>query len=186
MNTQSLEEKLRDALRILMAGRPSAVRFVQFEKKHEQQRELSRQLKQDVRAELLRQGAEPKWVKTSLSHTHSANFHGILVIGSDHSVGVDLEHTERKVHPRVGPRITHPNEEKFGLQVLEYWVMKEAAFKATPQNAETYLPQYVLMQWDPLTQEGDIQLLPRGTSCRVKLLTIGLWTVAFAHSLSEK
>lgn len=118
-----------------------------------------------------------------LSVSHSC-FQGdltVAVIGSIHPIGIDLEHSQRKVHPQVLPRICTPDEIRFGLTVLEAWTIKEAAFKAFYQNKNTTLPSYKIASWNADQRDGVIQF-PNYDFGRFYLTRWSSWFVAVAVS----
>jgi 4'-phosphopantetheinyl transferase EntD len=139
--------------------------------------ELSRQLEQYTREErrwewlagrvlqarikkkIQQNQIHPK-VHLSLSHTtHGATTYlvavglGMSEMTSDiFGVGIDLESSTRKISDEVFHRVTTDSErtraESMGLDPLDLWVQKEAAFKATPENVSSVITQYELLSWD--------------------------------------
>jgi hypothetical protein len=80
------------------------------------------------------------------------------------------------------PRITTEQERsELSWDVLQFWVVKEAAFKANPKNDGTVLPQYPIKYWDPNAREGIVALPGTSLRCRFRLLDIGPWWIALAH-----
>jgi phosphopantetheinyl transferase (holo-ACP synthase) len=117
---------------------------------------LGNQLKGVLQEDLKKQGVPSDRVRISLSHTHFQNCHRLLMVGSDHSVGADLEEESRPVSDAVFNRIVHESEKKFPLSALEFWVIKEAAFKANSRNAGSVLPQYQVAQWNQDEGHGEV------------------------------
>ncbi|MEX2456403.1 MAG: 4'-phosphopantetheinyl transferase superfamily protein [Balneolaceae bacterium] len=69
-------------------------------------------------------------ISVSFSHTNGAVSGAI---SRDYIVGLDMESTQRKVHPRLAKRMAHPQEspslyEQF--PAIQVWTLKEAALKA--------------------------------------------------------
>ncbi len=96
----------------------------------------------------------------SLSHTRGA----CLAISIDQNstkkierIGVDFERKDRKTSLAARKRVVSPAEESFDLEFLDYWVLKEAAFKANPRSAESILTQYQLIKWNKNKNQGLIQ-----------------------------
>lgn len=107
-------------------------------------------------------------------------------------VGVDLEKSDRAMSQRVAQRLIHPEEGIWtDLRPLDFWVIKEACFKANPRNQGTTLGQYRIKDWDPGTCTGKVSLLVSADEtssiephASVDLLfslsQIGEWTLAFS------
>lgn len=77
----------------------------------------------------------------SLSHTRN---HAFCVLSS-HPVGIDAEELDRPINPRLAEKILSPGEaaqlEAAGdkrLALLTFWVLKEAAAKATGEGLRGY------------------------------------------------
>ncbi len=190
-----IEKKINEELRSLLRGRTSSLLFrkaLEVKESHEarrlSERSQSRQLESRVREKLVNQGLSEASVITSLSHTHTQDGNWMIVIGSDQNIGVDLESEQRKVHAKLGSRLISASEQKIRLSVLEFWVIKEAAFKSNPQNHRTYLPQYLVRSWDEKTRTGKIQLPPSSQGnvwhCKFKLLKVDSWLISLAHTYS--
>lgn len=91
----------------------------------------------------LDQGAKPENLHCSLSHTGGAC---IAVTSVQSSIGVDLELTLRPINVQLASRITNSDEKISNLNALQVWVIKEACFKANPNNQGTVLPQYRIIE----------------------------------------
>lgn len=80
-------------------------------------------------------------------------------------VGVDCEWESRldalrSTQAQLRARVVSPEEEAAcgkALDFLDFWVLKEAAFKANPWNAKTLLPSYRVSEWDPALGQGEIR-----------------------------
>lgn len=69
-------------------------------------------------------------VSVSFSHTN-----GVVsgAVSKNYIVGLDMESTERNVHPRLAKRMAHPQENPDlyeHLPLIQIWTLKEAALKA--------------------------------------------------------
>lgn len=125
-------------------------------------------------------------VLTTRSHTRTAEGAWILLVGclaqGIRQIGVDIERSDRVVTPLVKERIVRPVEEKWGLSLLEHWVIKEACFKASPGNDGSVLWQYRLTSYIQERYEGTVEG-PGGGTCQFRLLQLPGWILAFAKSL---
>lgn len=69
-------------------------------------------------------------ISVSFSHTKGAVSGAI---SRDYIVGLDMESTQREVHPRLSKRMAHPQESASlyeQLPAIQIWTLKEAALKA--------------------------------------------------------
>ena len=68
-------------------------------------------------------------------------------------VGVDVEDPRRTISSAVRDRVVSQAEQRRfpNLTTLDFWVMKEAAYKATPENHGLVLPDFELRRWDATT-----------------------------------
>ncbi len=82
----------------------------------------------------------------SLSHSQGLALAVALEGPPGARVGVDLEPEDRRVADGVFERVFTPPERGLGLSGLEGWVIKEAAYKANPDSAGTWLPQYAIVR----------------------------------------
>jgi len=133
----------------------------------------------------------------SLSHTRISDQSFALAVGLGMTegilgVGVDLESAQREMEPRVVDRLVQPQERKWlesgEIEALDFWILKEAAFKATPANAGLVISAFTLATWDSAQSEGLMQLPPRIAqdeslvlSCRVKKVANSGLKAAFAY-----
>jgi hypothetical protein len=211
------QEKLNRALKHFLQSEFCEVRWIQLEPvtglTQKEIRHRDRQCSAQTRAEMMSSG---RITHTSVSHSrlrekrhHSQDQHGYLVtIGGQDPLGVDLENLSRKLHPRVEQRmlkrICSDEETKFALSPLEFWVIKEAAFKANCLNQGTFLKQYKLTSWNSETSSGQVMFkdalirvcIVRSTSkgqgpeAQLKTLQSSLpsltWLIAFAHCPKAK
>ena len=134
----------------------------------------------------------------SLSHAKLRGGAAVIALGvvakdgKIRRVGVDLERADRPVSDRVADRFIAEQERKWLkngiLQPLDFWVLKEAAFKATPSNEGAMMPDYVLKSWDPSSNQGgegtmtSSGLQSQGLEVRVKLISERMSKFAFAYS----
>lgn len=105
-------------------------------------------------------GRAPGAFSARTSVTHSAGWSLAVGVwldsaGSPHrGIGVDLEALGREIKPGVLERVTQPAERHFGLEPLEFWVLKEACFKANPALDQGVISQYQVVDWDPDSRMG--------------------------------
>lgn len=133
---------------------------------------------------------------TSISHTEDV----ILAVGLSATgkseraigVGVDLERRTRAMSQAVYHRVVSQEEqifEKAHLGALDFWVIKEACFKANPLNQGTVIPQYRVTEWDFATKRGKTVIGPienrieKKIEIHFQLLTAQEWTAALAISV---
>lgn len=150
--------------------------------KRRQQWELSRLSESQLKASL----AESTWpIFTSISHTENI----VLAVGLGRSpgsepvlgIGVDLERRTRAISQAVYERLVSFAErdfEKKDLGALDFWVIKEACFKANPLNRGTVISYYQVTQWDPRTKSGKAEI--DQFEILFHLVTAGEWKVALA------
>jgi hypothetical protein len=136
-----------------------------------------------------------------VSQAHSAGW--VISVGfsadaqSDwvEGVGVDLERLDREVRPDVLQRVSSPEEAALSLNLIHLWVVKEACFKANPDNAGTVIPQYRVRSCASLdvagAQQGEVEVTahpsdPRGLTRRLQFLLTESqgWAVAFAKAVA--
>jgi hypothetical protein len=134
----------------------------------------------------------------SVSHSRSGGGSCLGLIGlvSDEAfqIGLDIEHRRRAmasgIEPRLRKRLAKPQEERFGLSILETWVIKEACFKANPANLGTVVAGYEIQDFDRSSGEGAVLAPVRDTTARAairfKIVEIGDWKVGFAVSLARE
>jgi phosphopantetheinyl transferase len=170
---------------------PFAVKFevrqgrVSLRESRLSQKSLTQELEKQVRETLKTERILKSPPFLSVSHSQFEDQMGAVVIGSSQRIGVDLENLKRKVHPKVEARIVHESEHCFHLNVLEFWVIKEAVFKCNPDNLGTVLPHYQVTAWDSNERQGEVQFVSRQETLmnrlfRVKLLQVESWLIAIA------
>ncbi len=153
----------------------------------EDEKTLGRLCEEEIRTALVSTGIPPEWIQTSL--THSAGCVLAIGYGGQHvlRVGVDLESAIRKVKAGIMDRVVSPQERGFKLEFLDYWVIKEACYKANPDSAGTVVSDYQIVAFDPILLRGEV----RGRMgavwplLRFQLCRVGGWRVAFAFSQSS-
>ena len=119
---------------------------------------------------------------TSVSHTREGEIPVVFIAAvADHrSVGIDVELSSRAVTDAVARRFISPDDDRFGLAPLQIWVIKEALFKANPENESTTLPQYRLTDFDSKSGLGIARIGHR--ELRFACLRLDQWIVAVAVS----
>ena len=180
-----MESRLNQELSSFFQDHPIEVQFKKIEHIRNSPEnytpELSSALKSEIIHKLSPSGIKSNAVFTSVSHTRKNEETWLVVAGSIQRIGVDLEISDRKVHPRVLHRLISPEESKFDLNVLEFWVVKEAAFKVKPINPGTFVSQYPITDWNRMTGTGKIRFpLPSKQECNFKLIKLKPWLFAFA------
>jgi phosphopantetheinyl transferase (holo-ACP synthase) len=154
---------------------------------------LSQKLKQGLQEKFQKQGTTSvEQVRMSLSHSRvGEELWGVAIgvalgVGEKRlTLGIDLEHRSRTVHPQILCRITTEEERAFlGRDVLKYWVVKEAAFKANPQNQGTVIPDYVIENQEPHSQILQVSLRNsiQAWKCRIQLIETPTWYIAIGYS----
>lgn len=116
--------------------------------------------------------------KSSLSHTSNLLV-ALVVSGSLRGVGVDIECSDRKIHPNLDSRVNQ-NESiiRNTLDGLDCWVIKEACYKANPDSKGSVLSQYCLVEFCEQKNEGLVQL--NEVAFQVKILKTKNWKIAVA------
>ena len=105
--------------------------------------------------------------------------HARIVAG----IGVDIEKADRKVDGSMDVILIAPEERKHGLSLLDFWVIKEACFKANPRNEKTALPQYVVESMDLASGKGTL-VGPGGTRYIFHVTHTGPWKATLALHLA--
>lgn len=161
----SYERRLLSELQEFLQGHPVAARWVEFDaggrslaERRQFERTYGQRLKWEVLDELMGQGVILSEVKTSSSHSYLNGRITLVVIGSNQSIGADLEFSQRLTHSKLLNRILTPGEKSWGLSSLEAWVVKEASFKSNPKNQGTVLSQYLVTFWDGQRGQGEMAL----------------------------
>lgn len=81
----------------------------------------------------------------SLSHTQQAS---VALCCESAAVGVDLEATDREISQGVFEKLSLEAERKINLLPIELWTLKEACFKADPENLHSVLSNYEIVNYD--------------------------------------
>lgn len=121
----------------------------------------------------------------SVSHTEDI----VVVVGAHFSaqsnlslrgVGVDIELSSRHLDEKTMERVVSLDERVHGrnLSGVDFWVLKEAAFKATPRDLQLVISQYKLVQWNDKLQKGHLQ--SKMMKCEARLVTAENFKVGFA------
>lgn len=85
-------------------------------------------------------------ISVSFSHTNGAVSGAI---SRDYIVGLDMESTQREVHPRLAKRMAHPKESSSlyeELPAIQVWTLKEAALKAIGTGLRNPMNSVLLKQ----------------------------------------
>lgn len=134
----------------------------------------------EVIQQLFQQNVEPENILLSLSHTKS----GALSIGTVRTqnierIGVDVELSTRKISPQAAKSFLSGYEETFAhiLSPLQYWMIKEASYKANPRCEETIIADY---QVYPTSEEVKLSKYPN-LAFRYKVLEHYEFSLAFAY-----
>jgi hypothetical protein len=172
-----LTQSSRVEVGFLWESKPTPIRSRAIEKSEGQK------LRQEVEEGLEHQGLPVAQQLLSKAHTWSDEGFGMVVVGGDRRVGIDLECSQRRVHSKVEKRILSAAEKALGISVLEAWVLKEAAFKSNPDNAGTLLPHYVFTQWSVQTGKGVIK--HRNIYFETILLRLNPWLIGLASQRLE-
>lgn len=132
----------------------------------------------------------------SLSHTQSSHRILALALGAERTsplkfsgVGVDLEFSSRAISEGVVKKLVHDSERTWlssgDLQALDFWILKEAAFKAIPQNQGAVISSFQVSKWNSQKNEGEVTsplLKGQGLTCRVMKVEAAGLKAAFAYS----
>ena len=94
-------------------------------------------------------------------------------------IGIDIESGTRKISKEVSERFLKSKNFKYNLPDIELWVLKEAAFKATPQDLQLVVSEYQLSKWDDEIKEG--VMVSRSALCHVKLLKHSGFVVGLSY-----
>ena len=121
-------------------------------------------------------------IKTSISHSKVGDHPVVFAVGAmlsrKNGIGVDAELATRAVSDSAAQRFTSVEETALGLEALELWVIKEALFKANPNNANTILPHYRIASFDSSTRMGAAQF--GGHELRFICVKLSGWIVSVA------
>lgn len=146
---ETLSRELSDSERIRAGALPPGPRRIEWAE--------ARRLEREARAAL---GPEPG-AMLSISHTTGI----VLVLGAlwkapgPLGLGIDVELLDRAITDRVSNRIADSSERALfpTLTDLNLWVIKEACFKANPDNEGTVVAQYRVIAFDSGTGEGRVE-----------------------------
>ncbi len=97
-------------------------------------------------------------------------------------IGVDLEASGRLISKSVAMRFIQPEEREFLLSALDFWVIKEACFKADPGNQGKIISEYTVQNFSWQSQEGTIRV-PSGRKIQFRIINTGDWKIALAKAL---
>lgn len=127
---------------------------------------------------------KPSSLLTSLSHT-SQLYALALGMTSDslEGVGVDLESDTREIHPRFVDRLIHQREREFDLHLIDFWVIKEACFKADQRNSGHFLSEYEVVSYSELEEGlGGGQVIAPHLKQKIdyQIIRPAGWVVSFA------
>lgn len=190
------KKELSEALQCLINGTLGEIAFEVFkgsDSPRNREKLGKKVLREELEKNLIQKGMKSTAIRFSVSHTTRGNQSWVIMVGSEHYIGVDLEMKSRCVSQSILYRISSPAERKLiSLGALGFWVLKEAAYKANPWNQGTVLPQYTLVEWQEEKTEGRIDFPPlkqgqKGSPqfCRVKLLEMEDWMIGLAYTSLE-
>lgn len=157
---------------------------IDLAQRRNQEKVRGAQIRAEVQAELLHQGVQAPDVHLSLSNTHRLDECFITVVGSNYPVGIDLEDRDRAISEAAVRRFVDSSEASLNLLPVELWVLKEAAFKANPQNHGTVISQYRVIRWSETSQTGEVGFFVAGvqqSEFNVLLLFQDPWCLAVAR-----
>lgn len=168
----------------LVSGLSPAER-VQFDRISHPRRKLEWLESRAIKTELAKRiGPGSGKVHLSISHSYSQAqgiVIGIAARGDDiRGIGVDLECRTRHMDEHVRTRVISSEESSIaGLDPMDFWVIKEAAFKAVPQNQGKVLSNFKVRLWDRNTGIGELE--PQ--KLLFKLVHLPDWRIAFVLAL---
>ncbi|MBK9294562.1 MAG: 4'-phosphopantetheinyl transferase superfamily protein [Oligoflexia bacterium] len=121
---------------------------------------------------------------SSISHTKDIVVGISCVANSNNNlqgIGIDIEDSSRKLEKQVIQRFIHSSQlvKYNNLKAIDFWVLKEAAFKATPRDLQLVVTSYDLTKWDEKLQIGVMQ--SKNAQCEVKLLKINQYSVGLSY-----
>lgn len=147
----------------------------------------------------LRQKIQQKQIYISLSHTHAGSYNLLVAVGLGVTqpgspitgVGTDIESASRVLSEDLYKRVSSAQERErvqaTGLSPLELWVLKEAVFKAFPDNHATAVTEFELQSWDRPRSRGFMsspRMMSQGLQAQVYGVFDGPIKLGFA--LTEK
>ncbi len=129
----------------------------------------------------LGRGLEPGTLWTSLTHSRVQGIRWVLAAGArggKTGIGVDLEASQRSLHPRLKDRIASHEERNPALSPIAIWAVKEALLKAERAEAPV-VTRYRIESFDPISGRG-VGRSPMGARYSFWVYQDPLWTVALA------
>ena len=193
---QTIEENFDERLRQVHKTLPSSVanirlfapRTFQSEQRFLEWKHSRFSLIQVVE-NLLSQGSNPKDILLSVSHTSKYSVAiGYAPQKKDskvyNSIGVDLESSNRSVSEEANLRFVSENESNQPLCPIEFWVIKEACFKANPRAEETIVANYTVKQFDFKTGKGSVLCLKqKEMDFDFQIVKVDEFIIAFSVSM---
>ena len=132
------------------------------------------------------EGREGRNLSTSISHAAVGDEIWVIGVGARGEkvhVGVDWEQAARTVHPGVEEKILGESERSGGSDFFEYWVIKEACFKANPNNAGTVVSEYLICK---LRQNVDGEVVHSGGArLQFRVLAVHEMELAFSFFVAS-
>lgn len=133
----------------------------------------------------LRVKANDDPTRLKISMTHAANW--VLAVAKVCApgdgilgIGVDLESRHRKIRPGLDRKILDPLESRLQLNTLEFWVIKEACFKADPDNSGRMIWDYHVQTFERSKSQGSALMPEKGREFDYCLHSDEHWITAFA------
>ena len=128
----------------------------------------------------------PEKLSISLSHSRTASVAVVAEKVAEETIGVDLESKSRGISERAAQKFCTADELALGLTPLQIWVIKEACYKAIPNNAGLVLPYFEVTEWN---QKDGIVKLKKGAlsgqpqnELRFSLVETDLHWIGFAQN----
>jgi hypothetical protein len=125
----------------------------------------------------------------TLSHTKREELHFVFAWGAMspvQGIGIDVELRTRAISEASSARFIDPSERRGeqtrDLSALQFWTIKEAVFKANPENSNTLLPQYRIDSYDTAKKTG-ICLGPEDRKFSFFTLILDYWVISLAQVL---
>lgn len=117
------------------------------------------------------------------SLSHSAGW--VLAVGDGGPIGVDLEREGRALSSQALERLTSPEERQLGIPPLALWCLKEAAFKATPDNLGRVLPELKLNEFNSSESCGTLEDLKTGKHWEGRVARAAGYWIAIVRPLGR-
>ncbi len=146
---------------------------------------LARKGEQEICKEFLSLGVDPTAVLTSVTHSQL----WVLVVGFApktsvqsmiEKIGVDMELSSRKITDRLCERFVHTCEKQFPLQPIDFWVIKEACFKADTGYKSKLVTHYQIGEFSVESGLGVAENTKNQNKLHFCFLRSEGWSVAFA------